>query len=336
MRVIPWRIALSIVGAIALVVEAGVAQSGRTVREMSLTLRRAEWIVEDPDGKLLFLPNKIAIVGDRVVVTDPKGPAVLAFDLRTGRRLWRYAREGSGPGEMRAPVIPAWHPDGILVADNDTRRLYLLSPAGRLLSEVPAPMGQFMTALCAFRDRSVLVSVAGFPAQSLIVVRLDGAKATGTSYPFPFSASTSLMAAAIDLTERSDADGCLASRKTEDGMALLGTAEAQRQTSFVEVVRQRPYKPPSEIKDTSDLPIPFSLKSGSDGSEFFVWFGGNTCHSRCIDWYDARTLDYRRSLRLTGNTGIGIRDLALRAGLLVVLGTRDDVPVLAAFRVPIR
>lgn len=312
----------------------GVAQAPRNVVDLRLDLKRAAWIVEDADAALMFLPNMVAIIGDMVVVTDPEGPAVLAFDLRTGRQRWRHGRKGGGPGEWRAPVIAAWHPDGVLVVDNDRRRLYLLSRAGDLLSETPVPMGQFVGAICSFHDRTVLLSVAAIPSRSLILVHLDGSKAP--EYRYPFAASDVLMDSPIDLTARADAEGCVATRKTGDGMAQLGPTAPQARASFVEVLRQRPFKLPSEIKDTADMPIPFSLTSGSDRTEFFVWFGGSACRSRCIDWYDSRTLKYRRSMRLTGNTGIGVLALAIRSGMLIVLGTRNDVPVIAAFRIPAR
>jgi len=312
------------------------AQGARRVRDLAIDPSKALWLREERSDSLLVNPNRVMVIDGLLIVTDPKAPAVIALDPETGRTVWRYDKEGRGPGEFKAPVLAAWHPNGILVVDDATARLFLFSRAGALIRESPVPGGLFVGGVCSYPDGSMLLSVPGPPQLALFSFRFGDTRGEPASFPF-VSKGDNLAGSAMDLTSTPPESGvCLASRKTEEGLASLSERGAIATGSFVEHVRQRPYLPPSEIKDTSDIPIPFSLRNGVLGHEAFVWFGGVTCASRCVDFYDFPSLRYRRSLRLVGKSGIGLRDLTMTPGRLFILGSRDGYPVVGAFAIPDR
>ncbi|MES2306142.1 MAG: PQQ-binding-like beta-propeller repeat protein [Gemmatimonadota bacterium] len=318
--------------ALAAWVQGAIAQ--RTVRDLTLSDKSMLWIRGSETDTTILDPNRMLVSNGRIFLTDPQGPAVVGLDARTGRTIWRYSKRGSGPGEFRAPALASWHPQGVVVADNDTHRLYLFSTDGALAAEQAVPMGQFVAGLCSFANGDVLLYVPAPPSSALITVRL-GSRVTNR-FPFPFDPSSpNLMAHALDLASvPANKYGCVASKKTEDGIATLNPESSPVVGKFVERLEQRAYKPPAQIRDTSDIPIPFSLRTGFDGTSAYVWFGGKSCASRCIDFYSMPALRYSYSLRIQGKTGIGIRDLAIDGRVLYLLGSRDGFPVLAAFTIP--
>jgi hypothetical protein len=311
---------------------AGLAQ--RKTSDITVTAPRALWIRGDEADTSWVEPNQILLVDGRLYMTDPKGPAVIALDATSGRTIWRYSKPGGGPGEMRGPTALSWHPQGIVVVDNANQRLYLFSRTGRLIAEQPAPLGRFVGSLCSLNDGTMIASVATLSGVSVYATRFGAGSPQPYPFPFDTAARRTPLDHAMDLapTRRTDKYGCLATRKADEGMALLTAGGAASKASYVERIHQRPVKPPEEMRDTSDLPIPFSLKSTISAETAYVWFGGKSCAHRCIDLYSIPGLSYIRSLRIAGPTGLGVRDLTIDNGILAVLGDRDGVPVIAAFR----
>lgn len=316
----------------ALASSAGMAQ--RRTTDLSVTAPRALWIRGDESGTSWVEPNQILLADGRLYMTDPKGPAVIALDAASGRTVWRYSKAGGGPGEMRGPAALSWHPQGVVVVDNRNQRLYLFSRDGRLIAEQPAPLGRFVGSLCSLHDGTIIAGVATLSGVSVYATHFGAASPTPYPFPFDTAARPTPLDHAMDLasTRRTDNQGCFATRKAAEGMALLAADGATSKTNFVERLSQRPVKPPEEMRDTSDLPIPFSLKSSVSQDTAYVWFGGRSCAHRCIDLYSIPALTYIRSLRIAGPTGLGVRDLTIDNGILAVLGDRDGVPVIAAFR----
>ncbi|MBK7595525.1 MAG: hypothetical protein IPJ11_09840 [Gemmatimonadetes bacterium] len=309
------------------------AQGIRKLGDVVVALKSARWVVEDSLGQDLVNPNLLSIVRNVVIVTDPSGPAVVAYDLASGKRLWRYSKKGRGPGEMWEPGMAAWHPKGIVIVDNGARRLTVLDMKGRFVSAQPVPMGQFVTAVCVRPNGDALLNVPGREEDAMVLLPANGSRERRYGVLFPPGSQNPLgTGGAVDLVQTGGKSSkCIAARKMDEGLAALDVDSVVRRGRFIESVRQRPFKSYAEVKDTSELPIPFSLHAGYDGREVYVWFGGKSCARRCIDFYDPATLAYRRSYRLIGRTGISLLDLAIVGQTIVALGTRDGTPIVVAF-----
>ncbi len=325
-------------GTVALVAMLAVTAAGsmhaqRRSTDFAVARQKPLWTRIDPDGTTIGSPNWIIVHDGRVYLNDYDGPAVLALDARTGRTLWRYAREGRGPGEFRHPAFVFWHPRGVAVVDNDTRRLYLLSPEGVLLAERGVPRGLFIGGACSLDDGSMILDAAVLGGPSLYRARFG--ETSSDVYRFPFdTAGGHPNHRALSLASTARGSGCFAARKVTAGMAVLAAAGPGPARGFIESPKERPFKDASMIRDTSDLPIQFALRSGVSGDTAFVWFGGTKCHSRCIDFYSLPDLRYLHTIRLDGRTGINMHNLAIEGDLVVMLGSRDDVPLVAAYRLP--
>ena len=331
----PWP-AAGLIAALCLGALAGPAPllAQRKITDFTVAKQRPLWVRLDPDGTTIGSPNWVLVRDGRVYLTDFDGPAVLALDARTGSTLWRYSREGSGPGEFRHPGFVFWHPRGVGVVDNHTRRIYLLSPEGRLLAEQGVPNGLFVGNACSLDDESVVLDAAVFAGPSLFRTRF-GQPGSETTIRFPFdTVRIHPNHRAMALASAPGGPGCFGARKLTQGMTLLSQAGPAAPRPFIESPRERPFKDPSQIRDTSDLPIQFALRAGVSGSTAFVWFGGSKCSERCIDFYSLPDLRYLHTIRLRGRTGINMHNLDIEGDLIVMLGSRDDVPLVAAYRLP--
>ena len=304
----------------------------RRTTDFSPAREKPLWSRSDPDGTTIGTPNWVLVSDGRVYLTDYSGPAVVALDGRSGAVLWRYAKEGTGPGEFRHPGIVFWHPRGAAVIDNDTGRLYLFSPDGALLAEQGVPRGLFFANGCSLADGSMILSAAAFTGPSLFLASFGQTAATPFRFPFD---TTRLHPnyRIMELASASDGAACFAARKLTGGMAMLSRAGPGAPRPFIESPKERPFKDPNLIRDTMDLPVPFALRAGATGGAAWVWFGGTKCHSKCIDYYSLPDLRYLHTIRL-GRTGIGMHNFDIDGDLIVMLGSRDDVPLVAAYRLP--
>jgi hypothetical protein len=328
-----WRsAAVAVLAGTLLTSGTSALQGQRRTTDFSPARQAPLWSRSDPDGTTLGTPNWLLVSDGRVYLTDYNGPAVVALDARSGAILWRYSKEGSGPGEFRHPGIVFWHPRGAAVIDNHTARLYLFSPDGALLAEQGVPRGLFFANGCSLADGSMILSAAAVMGPSLFVSSFG----RPTADPFRFPFDTVRLHPNYRIMELASASGgaaCFAARKLTGGMAMLSRSGPGTPQPFIESPKERPFKDPTQIRDTMDLPVPFALRAGATGSTAWVWFGGAKCAGKCIDFYSLPDLRYLHSIKL-GRTGINMHNLDIDGDLVVMLGSRDDVPLVAAYRLP--
>ena len=149
------------------------------------------------------------------------------------------------------------------------------------------PLGSFVTSACSFDDGTVLLNIAVLTGNALVTKRFGSDSFAYYPFPFPVDVNAPPFERSLDLVTMRRPRGCdcLAARKAADGLAVLARDGTSQRVQYIEHVRTRPYKPVNEIRDTSDLPIPFSMHASVSGDTAFVWFGGKTCNHRCIDLY---------------------------------------------------
>jgi DNA-binding beta-propeller fold protein YncE len=94
-----------------------------------------------------FRPVDVAIVGQRLYVTDIAHQEVQVLDKRTGKLLFKFGKAGSGPGELFHPTNIAVGPDGDLyVVETSNFRVQRFTTEGqsvRLYGEVGSTPGSF-------------------------------------------------------------------------------------------------------------------------------------------------------------------------------------------------
>ena len=122
-------------GEIAFKTPVAVAKRGGVIFVADAAL--AEVIAFDRAGKLLFQINHdlkrpcgLALLGERLYVTDVMGHCVVAFDLR-GHRLFTFGRQGGEPGEFNYPTHLAAAPGRLLVTDALNSRVQVFDAEGR-------------------------------------------------------------------------------------------------------------------------------------------------------------------------------------------------------------
>lgn len=293
------------------------------------------WSFGGSDEELLR-PNRITLIDSLLIVNDPSEPSIEAIDTRSGRLAWRYTKSGAGPYEINQPFLVSWHPRGIIVVDNQNRKVLLLSTGGEALAESPVPGGLYVAGLCALISGEMVIHVPSPDGSGLILFDFDNSPPRTLADPFAKN-TLSMSERIVDLasTEGSGGRRCLAVRRLADGLATFQSAGAGRSGRYVERVTQRRIIPPQEIKDTSQLPIQFGLRGTVVGTSAVVRFGGKSrCAFKCYDFYSLATLDYTRTVQLDMQLPVRTRDVIIAPGRIYVLGTRGDYPVLMAFRIP--
>ena len=309
----------------------GDAADPRRITQVDVNTLTPLWTISGSDDTTLLDPFVMLLDSGRVFLSEPDGPYISALDATSGALLWKYGQKGDGPGEFRRPMYLAWHPDGVLVGDSRSFRLVLVSRDGQFVVETSSPHGLSMASICALRNGTTLSNVVSMgPDVPLYTKRF------GESESPPTTGAMSRfrdMEGVVDLTSLGVAglDGCLASRKVFDGLAIVGPDGDSILTPYIEHVTQRPLKPPEQIRDTSDIPIPFSLRSGVAGDKAYVIFGGQTCASRCIDFYDLPSLAYSHSIQFVNMRGY-LSDVAFDGDKMLVLRLLNSTPTLAAYR----
>ncbi|WP_376792566.1 flippase activity-associated protein Agl23 [Thermoflexus sp.] len=96
-------------------------------------------ISEDPQDQpgLFYGPRELAVVGDRLYVTDTGNKRVQVFTL-DGRFIAAWGGPGILPGQLDEPVGIAALPDGnLVIADTWNRRIQILTPQGRPVRSWP-------------------------------------------------------------------------------------------------------------------------------------------------------------------------------------------------------
>jgi hypothetical protein len=116
----------------------------------------------------------------RMIVAQPRDYHVRAY-AADGKLLYRFGREGSGPGEfaVRTGMRPAqtiirgsWLGDTLVVYDDMTRRFTLIAPTGKLVRTVPLP-----SALRSMSGEGA--SISAKPERQLISVQPFGLLSSG-------------------------------------------------------------------------------------------------------------------------------------------------------------
>ncbi len=118
-----------------------VAKRGKTLFVADSAL--AEVVVFDTDGTLRFeikrdlgRPTGLALMGDRLFVTDVQRQCVSAFDL-SGNRLFSFGKRGEGPGEFNYPTHAAADAAGhLLITDALNNRVQVFDADGRFQTQI--------------------------------------------------------------------------------------------------------------------------------------------------------------------------------------------------------
>ncbi len=110
---------------------------------------------EDAD----FKPSDVAIIGDKLFVTDLKNNQIQVLDKRTGKLDYSIAKAGSKEGELIFPTNITVGPDNNLyVTDTANFRVQVLTPEGkyiRAIGDLGMELGRFA------RPKGVAVDRAG-------------------------------------------------------------------------------------------------------------------------------------------------------------------------------
>jgi DNA-binding beta-propeller fold protein YncE len=129
------------VGAIHFSAPVAVAKRGNTLFVADSAL--GEVIAFNTDGKLLFeikrdlgRPSGLALLGERLFVTDVEQHCVVAFDLR-GNKVSSFGKRGTGSGEFNFPTHAAADNQGhLLITDSMNSRVQVFDADGKFLSEI--------------------------------------------------------------------------------------------------------------------------------------------------------------------------------------------------------
>jgi DNA-binding beta-propeller fold protein YncE len=128
-------------GAVHFSMPVAVAKKGNTVFVADSAL--GEIIAFDTGGKLLFeinhdlgRPSGLAILGDKLFVTDVEQHCVMVFDLR-GRKLSTFGKRGTGRGEFNFPTHASTDSHGhLLITDAMNSRVQIFDAEGKFQTEI--------------------------------------------------------------------------------------------------------------------------------------------------------------------------------------------------------
>lgn len=119
----------------------GIAKRGNTIFVADSAL--GEVVAFDTNGKLLFeikqglgRPSGLAILGERLFVTDVEHHCIVVFDLR-GNKLSAFGKRGTGAGEFNFPTHATADNHGhLLISDSMNSRVQAFDAAGKFLAEI--------------------------------------------------------------------------------------------------------------------------------------------------------------------------------------------------------
>ena len=279
----------------------------------------------------VLMPAEMAADSHAVYVLEPALHRVSAIRLRDGALLWRTKGEGSGPEEFRNPTAIAFAPDGgLLVADHGNGRIATMDAAGRVtghigLTDIGVPVG-----LCAFGDGTILVSALG-NRHPLWRIGRNGTVVERPALPWSDLApgETTLPFQGFFAPDPRT-DGCVFTLRYGRGFARFRGSKPAERMSYIEwfdlpgsTMRSAPGKRAEELGDRTEA----SRGVAADSQTIAVGFVGRSDDGgRLIDLYDARTGDYRSTLRAPFWF-----DRMTRSGSVYLFMTRvDDYPVIVA------
>ncbi len=91
---------------------------------------------DENNGSFLNQPSDLVAGNeDTIYVLDGRDQVVVAFGLN-GEELFRFGREGEGPGEFRQPLEIAFAGNSVLISDNTLTRIEEFSTDGRYLRSI--------------------------------------------------------------------------------------------------------------------------------------------------------------------------------------------------------
>ncbi len=126
-----------------------------TKREQVLIFDRNDRFVRALGSGDQFRPVDVAVLRDRLYVSDIKHHKIHVLDKQTGKFLFEFGSNGSGPGELFQPTNLAIGPDeSIYVTDTGNFRVQVFSPDGAFIRSI----GQIGTAAGHFaRPKGIAV-----------------------------------------------------------------------------------------------------------------------------------------------------------------------------------
>ncbi|NOX69732.1 MAG: 6-bladed beta-propeller [Gammaproteobacteria bacterium] len=130
-----------------------------TQREQVLVFDRNDRFVKAFGSSGQFRPVDVAIVDDRLYISDILHHTIQVLDQRTGQLLFKFGSNGSGPGELFQPTNLAIGPDGsVYVTDTGNFRIQVFSPDGEFIRSI----GKIGTAAGRFaRPKGIAVDREG-------------------------------------------------------------------------------------------------------------------------------------------------------------------------------
>ena len=118
-----------------------------TGRELVLVFDHKDRFVRSLGQPDQFRPVDVAIVGERLYITDIKHQKVHVLDKNTGETLFTFGEPGDGQGQMAHPMNLAIGPDGtIYLTDTTNFRVQQFTPDGvfiRQIGSIGTGFGQF-------------------------------------------------------------------------------------------------------------------------------------------------------------------------------------------------
>lgn len=298
-----------------------------------------DFSVEDPDGTVLGNPRRItASPGGGFVAAGWADLAVQAFSPR-GEPLWRFGRDGRGPGEFLQLGHMEYNGDTLLVLDNKNRRLTAVSADGQLLSSqrLPTELSQVLPAFGS--GRRALRPFVGGRDTLWMSVSESGAVASAALMPGAISFQGDLAGASF--TSRAGAGAVVAFRWSSQLVLLDENGGVRAVADGIERVafpKMQTYEVYPDIKGVTKMTVhrvdpkatPAARSVAADSRRVFVLFrGGTEYRDRIVDTYDAHVGDYRGSILLPRE----VADIAILAdGRLATLET-DLFPIVRVWHV---
>lgn len=147
-------------------------------------------LVFDADDRFLrtigttgqFRPVDVAIIGDRLYVTDILHHRVVALDKRSGEEILHFGEAGSDPGQFFHPTNIATGPDETLyVTDTTNFRVQHFTQEGEFIREIGSigvNAGQFARPKGVALDRDGRIYTVDAAFQNVQVIDFDGAPLT--------------------------------------------------------------------------------------------------------------------------------------------------------------
>ena len=317
-----------------LVLLSAVAADAQPTRRMADARPTVAFRIDDASGGVLGQPALVRACGGGIIVLDLGLTQVIRLS-RELKVLWRYGREGSGPGEFRAPMDVACDAAGrAWIVDPANSRITRLTSSGRLDTlvalEVPAQR-------LAVHPNGNDYWTMGTDPTSLIAARKFNARGV-RRVPTPPE---------IAKVDPLQVEGWLAS--TGDGGIVVSFRWS---STLYRVDSAGHYKTPMTAPEPIQFPRSREYAVGSrgqnrmvrvdpdasegslqlavaDGIAYSLFGGAGPLKGRIVDRYDVVRDRYLNSIELTfAPYGLGVAN-----GMLYVLQL-DPAPAVIAYKLP--